>query len=177
MLTSLQDMAIDSSQLIALSFFFTVMALLVCWRSPTVSGQTLVVLRSLFPSWRFFEEVTEVPMLQYRTSADGLHFDDWKTALTRPVRRWHTIFVNPLGNLYLAYHSLLEYFEEELRLASVGSQPTDLVSYDLIAEVVRKSIQQSSSKGSRFQFRISRVFQGSPLEEAQEVFVSLPMEL
>lgn len=62
------------------------------------------IFKSLFPSWRFFDESTDTPVLLYRF----LDENEWKIAVPIPKRRWYHVLWNPEGNFYLAYHSHMQ---------------------------------------------------------------------
>ena len=60
--------------------------------------------KPLFPSWKFFDESTDTPVLLYKY----LDETDWKIVFPPPPKRWFTLLWNPRGNLYLAYHSHMQ---------------------------------------------------------------------
>ncbi len=64
----------------------------------------LTFFKPLFPSWKFFDESTDTPVLLYK------HLDesDWKIAMPVPPKRWYNVLWNPEGNFYLAYHSHMQ---------------------------------------------------------------------
>lgn len=67
--------------------------------------------KSLFPSWKFFDESTDTPVLLYRFLSSE---DDWKIAVPVPKRKWSDFFWNPEGNFYLAYHSHMQQLMNDL---------------------------------------------------------------
>lgn len=60
--------------------------------------------KPLFPSWKFFDESTDTPVLLYKM----LDETQWKLAVPLPHRHWSHLFFHPKGNLYLAYHSHMQ---------------------------------------------------------------------
>jgi len=64
----------------------------------------LTFFKPLFPSWKFFDESTDTPVLLYKYVEES----EWKIAMPVPARRWFNFLWNPSGNLYLAYHSHMQ---------------------------------------------------------------------
>src|ERR1700753_1303186 len=85
-----------------------------------LTGTTWLLLRSLFPSWRFFEDIDPVPELEFRVT-EGEGFGPWQRALTPVARRG--LFYNPRGNLGLLYRSLVEELAAELEQTTTGAAP------------------------------------------------------
>ncbi len=121
-------------------------------------GNPLVALvRVLFPSWRFFDDVQVAPVLVVRTATGDGGFGEWLPLLSPPPRAWPLSLVwNPAGNLHLAEHVLLERLLtdaadwDEARDGDVG----DLVSYELVVNLVRTKLPVASTAPMRFQFKL-----------------------
>lgn len=64
----------------------------------------LTFFKPLFPSWKFFDESQDTPVLLYKCIDEA----QWKIACPVPSKSWSHIFWNPRGNLYLAYHSHMQ---------------------------------------------------------------------
>lgn len=62
--------------------------------------------KPLFPSWKFFDESKDTPVLLYKYLDESK--DEWKIAVNIPDRRWYNFLWNPQGNYYLAYHSHMQ---------------------------------------------------------------------
>ena len=143
-------------------------------RRTTVKSPTAHLLRSLFPSWRFYEEVTEVPVLQFRVSIDGTQFGDWVTAVEKPKLEWHSLFLNRSGNLFHAEQSLLQLLESEIGdLPAVNAAQIAVlengVSFQLASNLVQYFLREQLSLAEQFfQFRLLRVRQGEQLESGEE---------
>ncbi|MGE0763830.1 MAG: hypothetical protein AB7N80_11180 [Bdellovibrionales bacterium] len=57
----------------------------------------------------------------------------WQSAHVWPTSRWYSLFFNPQGNFYHARNNLLERLVLEI---NQGAQPTNLVSYFLVRDMV-----------------------------------------
>ena len=113
-----------------------------------IKSPTLNLFKSMFPSWKFFDESNDTPVLLYREA------DDWKICFSPPKLQWWHFFYNPAGNFYLAYHSHLQQVLGELTVASVeeATRFQDNLSYKMLEHFVR-----SKSPQSDFQFKISSI--------------------
>jgi len=60
--------------------------------------------KPLFPSWKFFDESTDTPVLLYKY----LDENEWKITIPVPPKHWTNFLWNPRGNFYLAYHSHMQ---------------------------------------------------------------------
>jgi hypothetical protein len=123
-------------------------------------GHPLVALvRVLFPSWRFFDDVQASPILLVRLLGGDGRPGEWRSILTPKPRAWpRDLFWNPVGNLQLAEHVLLERLLGEVaEWDAAGDAAVDaLVSYELVANLVRAKL--ASMPGGRtathFQFKL-----------------------
>lgn len=159
----------------ALLLFLTAIIALSMIKTAAVPGRTLSLFRALFPSWRFFEDTTEVPVLFYRVAASNEKFGQWRPGLKKPNRHWYSIFLNPEGNLFLAYVGLLEQLlhdaaeippEQAERLA-------DSVSYQLTKNLVLQQILETHrSENLRFQFKICSLLQGASEDKLEDALIS-----
>lgn len=73
-----------------------------------------MLLRFLFPSWKFFEDFLEFPKLQVRHRMEDGDWSPWLEPVPAPSRKWHHLFLNPEGNLRMACRSLVEKLLGEL---------------------------------------------------------------
>jgi len=146
--------------LIAALFLLACVALaLLPRRNATSHAWTL--LRSFFPSWRFFEAIDPPPLLSYRL-IDGEPAGAWRAAdITPPPRRALDMLLNAQGNLQLAYRSLTERLLSELD----APDPAALVSYQLLRRLVTTQLMAASSRElvQRYQFRLCSGDDGSEL--------------
>lgn len=108
-----------------------------------LTGRTWVLLRSLLPSWRFFEDVEPGPELQFCVARAG--DDAWQPVLVPPRRRG--FFLNASGNLYLAQQSLVEQLWSELDGATLD-EAKQLTSYRLVQRLVTERAKE------RYRFRL-----------------------
>jgi hypothetical protein len=104
-----------------------------------------MLLRCLFPSWRFYEDIAPGPELGYRISLDGKEYGPWQTALIPPPRSFGALVVNARGNLNLCYRSLVERFCDDIDEAQ-GAAPGELeqmVSYRLVQRLVETLVHEN----------------------------------
>ncbi|MCW8133848.1 MAG: hypothetical protein KIS92_26105 [Planctomycetota bacterium] len=144
----------------------------------------LQLFRAWIPSWRFFETLSEQPVLYYRTSAHAAgELGAWRVGLRRPPRRWDALFQNAEGNLHLACYALLDQLEDDIQtagargpeaLAAVPASP----SYRLVENLVRFLLRERNELpgGGRFQFKVCRLpADGAAGAEAPEDIVVSPV--
>lgn len=110
-------------------------------------GRTWSLLRSLLPSWRFFEDVEPGPELFFCVVKDGRD-GAWQPALVPPTRRG--LFFNAEGNSYLARQSLVEQLLSELDGVAVDAAPR-LTSYQLVQRIVLERLPEQA----RYRFRLT----------------------
>lgn len=123
-----------------------------------------LLLRSLFPSWRFFEDVEPGPELCYRVAPRGGEYGEWQGVL-EPRAASHGLVLNAAGNLRLAYQSLIEQLEAELDGVQRNVAPT-LVPYRLVQRLVEQRLRSAGNgAGFRYQFRIGDASDGYVSEE------------
>lgn len=132
-------------------------------------------LRALFPSWRFFDDIGEVPVLWVRVASDetaDLEACAWELALPTPRRRWWNLVWNPEASVRLAYDSLLvQLLHDADEHAETLSEQT---SYRLTTHLAAYVLRQRGRAGAavRYQLKVTSVMAGSPIEEGQDVVVS-----
>ena len=117
------------------------------------------LLRSLVPSWKFFEDVGHTPMLFFRSCEGDQVWSEWQR-FHRPIQRraWN-LFFNPELNLQLAEKSVLE------QAISDSSPVTLKMIGDMIESHLPAQIQS-------YQFKIS-VFDGI---DSEEIYLSSEIE-
>ncbi len=112
-----------------------------------VPGRGIFLLRAFFPSWKFFDELGEVPALEFRFAIRGVELGPWISAADRPRSRIHQLLYHAEGNLYLANQSLLKHLLADLAELQEGGQVggqtevQSLVSYDLVQRWVRQRVR------------------------------------
>jgi len=106
------------------------------------------LLRSLLPSWRFFEDVEPGPELSFRVLPEG----DWLPAIVPATTRG--FFLNARGNLSLLQQSLAEQLLTDLDGVEVSRAPS-LVSYQLVQRLIEARVRALGfSSASRYVFRL-----------------------
>jgi hypothetical protein len=121
----------------------------------TVNARGLALFRSLFPSWRFFEEIEAGPSLSFCAAPVGSDFGPWRAALTPSPRGPTALLLNARGNLTLAYQSIVEQLASELDEAP-DADPSTLISYQLVVRLVAFELLSTHERtpGTQYRFRI-----------------------
>lgn len=112
-----------------------------------LTGRSWLLLRSMLPSWRFFEDVEPGPELLYCVVQDG-HDGEWRPVLSPPARRG--FFLNASGNLYLAQQALVEQLWSELDGVAVDDAPS-LTSYQLVQRLISGRMREKA----HYRFRLT----------------------
>lgn len=116
----------------------------------------LLLIRALFPTWRFFDRLEQVPKAFVRVRSGQGEFGAWN-ALRSPRRRgWTSLFLNPDGNLEFAFNSLTELLVAEANESADPEDTGDSVSCQLMVRAVRDRLACGLLPGGdEFQFKIS----------------------
>jgi len=139
---------------IALVAVVTLLAL-VLGRRRSARSPAWLLLRSLFPSWRFFEQIAELPVLRYRVARAHGDFGPWRDALVPVARTPGSLFSNARGNFALACQSLVERLSDDLDQVEPESVPAT-VSYQLVQRLVlQRARAEAGSEGARYQFQLN----------------------
>jgi hypothetical protein len=135
-----------------------------------IDSRALMLLRCLFPAWRFFEEIAQAPELSYRVGVSEDVWGPWRPAIVAAARSHWSLLANAQGNLRLACQTLVEQFVSDLE--SAPNEPEKLVSYALVQALVewRIGLAESLARGlgGHYQFRVSAM-----TESEAESFVSV----
>ena len=118
-------------------------------RSAPVPSPTVQLLKALWPSWRFFEDIGEVAVLRVRFGERASELGPWLPGLPRLSRRWSALVLSAEGNHLHACESLLQLLwsqmEEEAAEAEGGALDVatleDMVSYRLTHQMARHALQ------------------------------------
>lgn len=154
------------------TLFALTFALFLLVRQPRreLRSGSLTLLRCLFPAWRFFEEVADVPQLSHRSvgpsdasgSLDGVEgrAGPWVQTLQPPRRHAGMWGLHAAGNLFLAYQSLVEQLASELLEDKQPEELTQSVSYQLVQALVVRELRAAETGNSptlngHYQFRLS----------------------
>ncbi|HKU43676.1 MAG TPA: hypothetical protein VJR89_36205 [Polyangiales bacterium] len=121
-----------------------------------LGSPTWTLLRVLFPSWRFFEDIAPGPTLHYSVAPPGQPFGPWHAAQPYISRSPFQLLLNARGNLWLAYQSLIDQLWNELDESSTVD-PTRLVSYQLVQRLVLVELLSPTERasGTRYRFRLA----------------------
>jgi len=156
----------------AILVYLVAIVLLVLTRSRHVPGRAAVLLRALFPSWRFFEDIVEVPVLRIRVDDES----EWHDALPNLERRLESLFLNPTGNLHHALGTLLHQLSYDLESVSDKDPEAfeESVSYRLVENAVRVLLP---SNATQFQFKVTAIYQARPSEAGTDILVSRRLDV
>jgi hypothetical protein len=128
--------------------------LLTLWQSrQSLRGRSWLLLRSLFPSWRFFEDVEPGPEATFAVATPGGDFARWQPVLAAAPSRG--FFLNAAGNSYLAQQSLVEQLWAELDGVRADDAPR-LVPYQLLQRLIIERARELGllELGGRYKFRL-----------------------
>jgi hypothetical protein len=129
-----------------------------------LQGTTWLLLRSLLPSWRFFEDIELGPELTFCLCPVGGEPGPWLRALAPPPRRLLGLLSNPDGNTHLALRSVVDQLWSELD-GTPADEAERLVPYRLVMRLVElRARELHPSAGAHYRFRLS--------EGAESEFVS-----
>jgi hypothetical protein len=147
--------------------YFVVLVLLSRWRSAAVPSRAVQLLRALFPSWRFFEDVGDVLLLELRFGPSDEALGPWQPALPCPRRRLAMLLVGSDVNFGLACGSLLQQLGAELGELDPAhpERLTATAPYQLVHDLVRFCLRRRGvAPGSRYQWRLAATPPGGAAE-------------
>lgn len=168
-------MSLAQSSILLIVIYFLVIIILSMMKSVYLPGRAIYLLRALFPSWKFFEDICDLPVLYYRISYQGQEFGEWQACFDKLKRQPISILYNPEGNFQLACNGLLQQLESDIEeLDPAKSDEFAMsVSYQLTKQMVLFYIvkKHHCSTGFSFQFKVLSVMQGSA-EPPNETFLT-----
>lgn len=141
-----------------------------------MESKFLTLFRVLFPSWKFFTGVTEIPALYYRILSEHGDAGPWLPVLKRPERKWYSVFFNPEGNLCLAVQSLFQQVEAEI--GELEPEQVELfeqsVSFQLLKNLALITLRSERllEPGISFQFKLNRIRQGDLSGSGEDFLIS-----
>lgn len=115
-----------------------------------------MLLRLLFPSWAFFDAVTDVPLLEVRTWTPSGAPTVWMAATVAPRRGWRHILFNPEGNEHLAVQAVVDRFAVECE-TGIHDDVTRALVEQIAARAVRGACavrEENPPVMPRWQWRI-----------------------
>jgi hypothetical protein len=173
----------DGLPILPLLLFLGSIVALALTRVRYVPGRAFALFRALFPSWRFFEDLSHVPRLSCRTGEGP-----WFECLRPHARGVGAVVLNSRGNLRHACNSLVEETVSDLaELWEKGEEVSQArmdqfshcVSYRLTEELSRYQLKNvhGFSPGTAFQFKISVQSDETSDPLLEDVLVSLVHEV
>ena len=159
-------MIFEPTIVVFLCFFLFVFVLSLLKRT-SFNNSILSLFRVFFPSWRFFEDTCDRPVLYARVNGG-----EWQRVLNNPKRGLLSLFYNPEGNLFLAYGSLLDRLLKDASELASGQERllVDSVSYRLVRNLIERTFKLS--KGVSYQFKVSVAGESASCESEQDVLIS-----
>lgn len=122
-----------------------------------IPKQDLKLLHILFPSWKFFEDLTPIPKIFYRVSQNGNNYSEWLPLnQNKPQRSIRKLFHNPEENLQLTYQAQIEQLVNdiaELPSSNYVLALESLTSYKIVSAYIKEQILLSHTT-PYFQFKI-----------------------
>jgi hypothetical protein len=169
--------------------FFAALLGIVALKPRFVGGRGLSLFRAFFPSWRFFDDFSEVPTLFYRASPDETDLGAWTTCLKPEARGPLSLFFNPRGNLRLSYQGCIEHLAHEVTddkdpVDTSAPKLLEIPSFQLVTRIVRERVLSdlrsgeggaSVAGGMKLQFKIA--WTSGRDKEAETVLISPVWEL
>lgn len=164
-------MSLQSGLLLALLVLAVLGASLAGRLSPSLPHGAL--LRSLFPSWRFFDANEPSLCLYARVLEGEREIAPFAPLLPEQGRSALALLFNPRGNLLLACHGLLERLVSEL--AELGPTPIEeaerLVAYRLVQNLALRFLaREPGARGLQYQLKL--VASGPDPGEREELLLS-----
>ncbi len=130
-------------------------------RTRPIKSPTMQALRAFFPSWKFFDELGDVPVLLHRVGQDPSAMGPWQPSLPKLRRRAGSLLVNAEGNLWLAYGSVVQQLVIELdelpEADASGSDAaiTERTTYQITRELVAFRIRELEAElPPYYQFKV-----------------------
>lgn len=132
-------------------------------------------LRSLFPSWRFFDTIETTYVAHAREVPARGDVGPWRPLLPPPTRSALGLLHDPRGTLLLACHAIVDQLVDELEEA--GELTVDEAEALVSFELLRNAARVVGPGWPRYQLRIvaCAVGQGGVLTE-EELYVSRVLE-
>ncbi len=110
-------------------------------------------IRVLIPTWRFFDRLGRVPELLFRVKFGG-KFGPWLPVLEKPTRKFYHLFLNPEGNLHLAYNTLVDRVLDDSQNKSIDFE--NQISFQQIKNLVhQKALTSATKETTHFEFKVS----------------------
>lgn len=112
-----------------------------------------MLLRVLFPSWKFFDEIEFIHELMVRVRTTESAMGEWQPAPSFPDRTPLSLFLNAGGNIRHAENSLIESLVQRLRKGerqNIESWPV----FEMVRLLACQRAQAIDSEATHFQFAL-----------------------
>ena len=111
----------------------------------------------MFPSWKFFDESNDTPVLLY-SLIELEKPNEWKICIPPPEKKWFHFLLNPKGNYYLAYNSHIQQLLGDLENCADSELAIfhQCISYEITEHFVHFELQKKNIQGT-FQFKLSNI--------------------
>lgn len=125
-----------------LVFFALTILLQIVFKNKTIHSRWINYFKFLFPSWCFFDESSDTPVLLFKTNL----MDNYQLPLVPITVKWQNLFYNPNHNLYMNFHSLQQQLLNDIydKQNEVDFQLQDLNSYQRGLNYIRYSINKKN---------------------------------
>jgi len=167
-----------------LGIYLCVLGILSRVKTMNFSGKGIFLFRAFFPSWKFFEDFSDVPELYYRLGPSRDSLGHWQLCLPKSKRSLSTLFFNSEGNYLHACRNHLHHLITDIN--EVDEEKPDefekSVSFQLTKNLVLFEIKRSKQKGKHFQFKVSTLGKSAerkgerPCETSQTLLISRDYE-
>ncbi|MEK6554886.1 MAG: hypothetical protein AABZ31_06590 [Bdellovibrionota bacterium] len=134
------------------------------------------LLRSFFPSWKFFDDVGPEIRLEVRCGTSETALGDWTNCLPPIPRSAATLFVNPAAAYLHACHNHLNHFNADI--AESDTERPELLAEKTTYKITRNLVQVQIKKLKlaqapfTYQFRISANYIKDLNREADHILIS-----
>ncbi len=125
------------------------------------SGKLIFLFRIFFPSWKFFDESTDLYYIKFRVSINysDEDFSNWELCPQKLKRNWYQFVFNPNGNVSLACDTILNHLYYEIYNNQDDniyiSNLEETTSYKITQNMLQYYIKQNNTHYNYYQFKIS----------------------
>lgn len=140
-----------------LVLYFTFLILFLFWANKSLDSKSLFLFRSIFPNWKFFDQIGPLPRLYFRLKMhDSEGWRDWESFHSPQVLRLRNIFVNSEINLALFQQSLVHQLLGDLSSLS-EAELEESSSYRLVHRLILNRLYSATAEIKAYQFQIRAV--------------------
>lgn len=124
--------------------------------------QFLFLLRAFIPTWRFFEDIGDQPLLEARIQNQNGETTQWETVIPKGNLKPNHFFWNPENNKLIAYQTTLTHLIFDLNELLENQNIETFSSFLVVKNITRENLLITLAKGfeengyaNKFQFKIS----------------------